>query len=419
MGKAFKIAQSTLETLTTSGSVTLGDASGDSLTINSSAVSIPNGLNFDSNTLVVDATNNRVGVGTNVPGGRLTVVGASANTFFVVDQSGNGENYFAANSVNIFQTAGTERMRIDSSGNVGIGTSSPATIVHAQKSSGNTYYRAQNNLANVDFGVDGAGTGILWNNGNYPLAFGTNNTERMRITSGGAVGIGTSTPSTRLDVSVAGAEGINLVNAASLDSPRLFFTNSNGTGNSAVISGANGDFRFGTGGTVGASSGTERMRITTNGNVGIGTSSPGGALSVATGINALQVMYFGTTNGRMLGKFFANGGVGAKTINLLTITSFSSNNTRVFVNVKVSWVDPIADQGNTATAWAAASQGGTRTQGSFTTSQVWSNGTVGSLSWSGGTLRLTTPGITYGSGAIDVEFVAFDGASITFDTSNQ
>jgi hypothetical protein len=90
----------------------------------------------------------------------------------------------------------TERMRITSAGNVGIGTSSPSTGVHLQKASGNTYYRAQNNLANVDFGVDGAGTGILWNNSNYPLAFGTNNTERTRITSDGNLLVGTtSSPS--------------------------------------------------------------------------------------------------------------------------------------------------------------------------------------------------------------------------------
>ena len=59
------------------GGTTLGDASGDALTINSAAVSTPNGLNFDSNTLVIDATNNRVGVGVASPTVPLEVSGAA------------------------------------------------------------------------------------------------------------------------------------------------------------------------------------------------------------------------------------------------------------------------------------------------------------------------------------------------------
>ena len=60
--------------LSVDGDTTLGNASGDSLTINGNAVSIPNGLNIDSNTLVVDATNNRVGIGLNNPSTPLEVV---------------------------------------------------------------------------------------------------------------------------------------------------------------------------------------------------------------------------------------------------------------------------------------------------------------------------------------------------------
>ena len=62
-------------TLGATGNTTLGDASGDTLTINGTAVSIPNNLNFDSNTLFIDATNNRVGIGTSSPGVRLDISG--------------------------------------------------------------------------------------------------------------------------------------------------------------------------------------------------------------------------------------------------------------------------------------------------------------------------------------------------------
>lgn len=53
--------------LTINGNTTLGDASGDTTTINGTAVSVPNGLNIDSDTFVIDAANNRVGIRTSSP----------------------------------------------------------------------------------------------------------------------------------------------------------------------------------------------------------------------------------------------------------------------------------------------------------------------------------------------------------------
>lgn len=70
-------ALSVAGTAALNGGVTLGDQTADALTINSSAASIPNGLNFDSNTLVIDAANNRVGVGIAAPTVALDVVGAA------------------------------------------------------------------------------------------------------------------------------------------------------------------------------------------------------------------------------------------------------------------------------------------------------------------------------------------------------
>jgi formylmethanofuran dehydrogenase subunit C len=49
--------------LSVTGNTTLGDASGDTVTINASTATIPNGLNVSSNLLVLDKTNARVGVG--------------------------------------------------------------------------------------------------------------------------------------------------------------------------------------------------------------------------------------------------------------------------------------------------------------------------------------------------------------------
>jgi len=103
------------------------------------------GLNFDSNTFVIDATNNRVGVGTASPANTLDVTGAAnsvqarfgatagrgleisvipfgatVNATSVLNALG------ASNGTLVFQTESSERMRITSAGNVGIGTSSPS-----------------------------------------------------------------------------------------------------------------------------------------------------------------------------------------------------------------------------------------------------------------------------------------------------
>lgn len=79
----------TLTGLNNTGNTTLGDAAGDTLTINGTAVSTPNGLNFDSNTLVIDATNNRVGINESAPACTLAVDGVVGSQFYS-NYGGNG-----------------------------------------------------------------------------------------------------------------------------------------------------------------------------------------------------------------------------------------------------------------------------------------------------------------------------------------
>lgn len=63
--------------LSVTGNATLGDASGDAVTLNASTVAIPNNLSFDSGTLKLDATNNRVGVNKSSPAVTLDVNGSA------------------------------------------------------------------------------------------------------------------------------------------------------------------------------------------------------------------------------------------------------------------------------------------------------------------------------------------------------
>ena len=92
-----------------SGNTTIGGSNTNTLTINSTAVSIPNNLNIDSGTLFIDAANNNVGIGTSSTSAKLTVNGSAyitagnhiyCDNFRVVDQYAYTLFYRAYNNVN-------------------------------------------------------------------------------------------------------------------------------------------------------------------------------------------------------------------------------------------------------------------------------------------------------------------------------
>ena len=98
--------------------------------------------------------------------------------------------------------AGSEYMRINNSGNVGIGTSSPSTNLDISSSGDATINLKasgqSNGLQLSQLTADG-GSSISATNNNY-LKFSTNATERMRIDSSGNVGIGISSPTEILHI---------------------------------------------------------------------------------------------------------------------------------------------------------------------------------------------------------------------------
>jgi hypothetical protein len=65
-------------TVAITGNSTIGSASTSTVTLNAATVSVPNGVNFDSNTFVIDATNNRIGIGTASPAVALHVNSTNA-----------------------------------------------------------------------------------------------------------------------------------------------------------------------------------------------------------------------------------------------------------------------------------------------------------------------------------------------------
>jgi hypothetical protein len=240
------------------------------------------GLTVDTTTLVVDASNNRVGIGTSSPSTKLHLGGsAPGDSIIRQDSTASGTNWEigerSAGKWQIFEDDTDSIVAtFMSSGNVAIGTTSAGSGLHVNRGTSGapaTSGTTQNGTLRLssaattgilDFGMNGANPWIQATdsgglNNNYHIALNPN---------GGNVGVGTAAPGHKFDVNggnVAVDAGYGLVWSGA--TARIVTPEDNSVGGLFAV-GASAATRF-------MRDTTESMRIDASGNLLVGTTSSG------------------------------------------------------------------------------------------------------------------------------------------------
>jgi len=278
-----------------------------------------NGLFF------IDNTNSRIGIGTTTPEQELEVA-ESAGSPVIQVSDGTRKLQMGSDSNNPFigtSTAhdlkiisnNTEQMRIKSDGKVGIGTTSPEQELDVVESEGSPIVQVSDGTRKLHMGSD-SNNPFIGTSTNHDLRIISNNTEQMIVKSDGKVGIGTSSPTQKLEVIqgagtttkavVGGGTAAMLVingdrdnvGDANLEDSSLLFAS-----DGAYPSSGNPGFGYRIGQANGGANSqlifteiktnadVERMRIDEDGNVGIGTAAPSAKLDVNGAIQSASISH--------------------------------------------------------------------------------------------------------------------------------
>ena len=195
--------------------------------------------------------------------GRFRMTASSTEMALIADYNGTG-TYLPMT----FNTGGSERVRIDTSGNVGIGTASPSSF-----GSPLSVYFATNPTLSIVSGNANAylrlystsDNNMYLTNTGGSMTMNTANTERMRIDSSGNVGIGVTSVTGKLQV-VAGAVaeliiGYNGTSVNYMDADTQIFRSSGKTERMRITSAGGVSF-----GATGTAYGTSGQVLTSAGN---------------------------------------------------------------------------------------------------------------------------------------------------------
>ena len=215
----------------------------------------------------------------------LEKTGSDARTFEI----GNGGTF-----LNIYDaTADTERLRIDSSGKVGIGESTPTRKLHVAEDANNDVATFINSDSTNGYGVNIRAGGTA--SGRYALRVANDsNTVVLQANADGNVGIGASSPDSLLELSSSSSGYIPTLKIANTNPSRwggqlVFESTSSGTSYDAVVIKGDGDQAVNSGKMIVEVAGSERMRIDSSGRVGVGTTNTNHAFVLEGQDQALMI----------------------------------------------------------------------------------------------------------------------------------
>ena len=258
-------------TITGAGNVGIGISSG---------LTYPLTVKSDANNSYVHFVNSTTGSAFS-DGSQIGVPSGSIDLLINNRESGNVR----------LNTSNTERMRIDSAGNVGIGTSSPARPLEISDatSDGTGGVKISSYLPTFEMDdISAGGTSLIIQQDGANTLFKHDTTERMRIDSAGNLLVNTAnSPTTTKAVISSDYSAVGTTNTGLTIAGRQ---GGNWYNNGIHALGASGlVFSTGTTGVNGADATNERMRIDSAGNVGIGTSSPNTLMEIASTSPVLRI----------------------------------------------------------------------------------------------------------------------------------
>jgi hypothetical protein len=322
------------------------------------------------NAITVDRNSNYVGLGTTSPAQRLDVNGniaikganfaandstytyiykAQSNSVGVyIGGSADPSNYYD-NDYHYFRSSGGTTTRgVWNANGLGIGTTSPAAKLHTvgsgivnivQSSDTVSYTQYYNTSTGNGSTSDGLTVGLngidayVFSREAGNLILGTLDTERLRITSAGNVGIGTTSPAGRLSVEGDGTEYSNIVFKQSAAQEHLIYASANSQYN-----------LIGSGAPIwiwGQQGSTERMRLNNTG-LGIGTDAPTQKLHVSGNVRVTGAYYDSNNSAGSSGQVLSSTGSGTDWVSLSEITGVDGTGTANYV-AKWSDTDTIAN----------------------------------------------------------------------------